>query len=80
MNIYLLVNNLLNTVNVVNVYPFTGSPDDDGFLATPEARLIYENVDNGNPQTYRDLYAIRLINPFNYGLARTIQLGVKLDF
>ena len=80
MNIYLLVNNILNTVNVVNVYPFTGSPDDDGFLATPEARLIYENVDNGNPQTYRDLYTIRLINPFNYGLARTIQLGVKLDF
>jgi hypothetical protein len=80
MNIYLLVNNILNTVNVVNVYPFTGSAEDDGFLATESARLIYENVDNGNPQTYQDLYTIRLSSPYNYGLARTIQLGVKLDF
>jgi hypothetical protein len=80
MNIYLLVNNILNTVNVVSVYPFTGSAEDDGFLATESARLIYENVDNGNPQTYQDLYTIRLSSPYNYGLARTIQLGVKLDF
>jgi len=81
LNIYLLVNNLLNTQNVRSVYPFTGSPDDDGFLATEQAQLILNGLEQtGNAQSYVDLYNLRLANPFNFGLARTIQLGVKLDF
>lgn len=78
MNIYLLVNNLLNTKNVVNVFPFTGSPDDDGYLVTPEGQQAVSGAPN--PQAYEDLYTLRLSSPYNYGLGRTISLGVKVDF
>ncbi|NNC81946.1 MAG: hypothetical protein HKN79_00070, partial [Flavobacteriales bacterium] len=78
LNIYLLINNLLNTQNVVRVYPFTGDPDDDGFLVTPEGQQAVAGAPS--PEAYADLYFLRLIDPYNYGLGRTIQLGVKLDF
>lgn len=32
MNIYIQVLNLLDAMNVINVYQATGNPDDDGFL------------------------------------------------
>ncbi|NND95475.1 MAG: TonB-dependent receptor, partial [Flavobacteriales bacterium] len=78
LNIYLLVNNVLNTENVVRVYPFTGSAEDDGFLVTPEGQQSIAQAPS--PQAFQDLYFLRLIDPYNYGRGRTIQLGVKLDF
>ena len=60
------------------VYPATGNPDDDGYLAAPEwQREINEQLD---PQSYRDLYAIFINNPGNYSAPRTIRLGVIFNF
>ncbi len=78
LNIYLLVNNLLNRKNVRGVYSFTGSPDDDGYLATAEAQQEVNGAPN--PDSFTDLYNLRLDNPFNFATARTISLGVKMDF
>lgn len=78
LNIYLLVNNLLNTQRIVNVYRATGSPDDDGFLAAPQFQTYINGMNN--PQTYRDLYALKVNTPYNYGMPRTIRLGARLDF
>ena len=36
MNIYFSVNNVLNSKNITGVYPYTGNPDDDGYLSAPE--------------------------------------------
>ena len=78
LNIYLLVNNLFNTKNIIGVYSVTGSPDDDGYLVTGLAQQdIQGRID---PASYLDLYNLRLANPNNYSIARTIQLGLKLDF
>ncbi|NNC82837.1 MAG: TonB-dependent receptor plug domain-containing protein, partial [Flavobacteriales bacterium] len=52
LNIYLLINNLLNTQNVVRVYPFTGDPDDDGFLVTPEGQQAVAGAPS--PEAYAD--------------------------
>ena len=78
LNVYVSINNVLNTANVMNVYPATGNPNDDGYLAAPEwQREINEQLD---PQSYRDLYAILINSPFNYSRPRTIRLGVIFNF
>lgn len=78
IDVYLQVLNLLNTKNVMGVYATTGNPDDDGYLAAAEwQKEINEQI---NPQSYRDLYAIRINSPFNYSSPRMIRVGVQLNF
>ncbi|MBK7556574.1 MAG: TonB-dependent receptor [Flavobacteriales bacterium] len=78
LNIYLLVTNVLNTRNVTGVWRGTGAPDDDGYLAAAQ----YQNEINGkdNPDAYRDLYALKVDDPGNYGAPRTARLGIRFDF
>ena len=78
LNAYLLVNNLLNTLNIVDVYRYTGSATDDGFLSDPASQSIINAT--LNPSSFRELYQLKQNNPFNYGNPRTIQLGLRLDF
>ena len=78
LNIYLQVLNLLNTRNVINVYSYTGNPDDDGYLSAPEwQRQINNQLD---PQSYRDLYGVYVDNPGNYSRPREIRLGLMFNF
>jgi len=78
LNVYLRVSNVLNVLNVLNVYRATGNPTDDGFLLSAlGANVIESQLD---PVSYTDYYALRVNNPFNLGLPRTIRLGVKFDF
>lgn len=78
LNVFLQVLNVLNTKNIKNVYPATGSPDDDGYLYAPEWQSnINSSID---PQAYRDLYALRMNSPFNFSRPRQIRLGVIFNF
>ena len=78
LNVYLLFNNLLNTQNILGVYRATGNPDDDGYLSDAQFQtIIASQIDEAS---FREYYALRMNNPFNYSLPRTIRLGVKLDF
>ncbi|HMB89433.1 MAG TPA: TonB-dependent receptor [Rhodothermales bacterium] len=72
---YLWVQNLLDSDNVINVYRFTGLPDDDGYLASPGGQADYPA---GTPANF--YYDTRLESPFNYGIPRQIRLGVRLNF
>jgi hypothetical protein len=78
LNVYLLVTNVFNTENITGVWRATGSPTDDGYLAAPQ----FQNEINTqtDPQSYSDLYALKVQNPFNFGAPRTIRLGVRFDF
>ena len=58
LNVYLQVQNLLNTQNVRSVYRATGNPDDDGYLNDASAQTIEAQND---PQSFRDLYMMKLI-------------------
>jgi hypothetical protein len=78
LNVYLRVTNLLNQQNVLNVYRATGNWDDDGYLAAAQYQASIQNQQD--EQSFRDLYAMKIQNPFNISSPRTIRLGVKFDF
>ena len=75
---YFLVQNIFNTANIVNVYRATGSPSDDGYLNFNAAQTII----NGkvDPESYRDLYNVKVNNPNNYSIPRQMRLGIELQF
>lgn len=78
LNVYFLINNLLDTQNIIGVYRFTGNADDDGYLAAPASQpAINSQLD---PAAFREQYALKAGTPFNYSAPRTIQLGVRVDF
>jgi len=78
INIYLLIENLFNFKNVFYVYPSTGNPNDDGFLSNPENQaFINQQLD---PESYRTLYKLKLLNPQHYDIPRIIRLGCMLHF
>lgn len=78
INVYLQVLNLMNTVNILNVYPATGVADDDGYLAAAEwQREISEQTDS---ESYRTLYAFALDRPWYYSSPRQIRIGVAFNF
>ncbi len=78
VNVYALVLNLFNNKNIMNVYPATGSPTDDGYLASPE----WQNEINSkiDPSAYRDLYSIYITQPGNFSMPRQIRVGLSINF
>ncbi len=78
LNIYLQINNVLNNINVLNVYGASGNANDDGYLSDARYQLAISQVNS--EQSYREYYALKVNSPWNYGLPRTIRLGVKFDF
>lgn len=78
MNVYFQILNVLNTRNVINVYPYTGNPDDDGYLSAPEwQREINNQLD---PQSFIDYYSMFVNGPGGYSAPRQIRLGVIFNF
>lgn len=78
LNVYIQVLNLLDTKNVLRVYPATGNPDDDGFLSAPEwQRQINSQT---SPLAFRELYEVYINSPGNYSSPRQIRLGVMFNF
>ncbi len=82
--LYVNVLNLLNTKQVVNVYPQTGTPFDDGWLKSPNA-----NTYKALPY-YTDFYkAVNQANRWGimqtfvgdvYGAPRQIRVGARMEF
>lgn len=78
MNVYLTVENIFNIKNVRAVYPYTGNPDDDGYLTSPQyQKEISQNLDE---ESFRLLYGINMNNPNNFSAPRTIRLGLMYSF
>jgi hypothetical protein len=78
LNVYVRVTNLFNQFNVLNVYRATGNWDDDGYLAAAANQSSIQN--QLDEQSFRDYYMMKIQNPFNISVPRTIRLGVKFDF
>jgi len=77
-DVYLRIDNLLGIANVVDVYRYTGSASDDGYLGSAAGQVVVNNADN--PTSYRDLYKAGVNNPNNYSLPRRIFLGASVFF
>ena len=73
------VRNLFDIRNVLNVFPVTGSPEDDGYLTDPAMQQIINAY--LDPQAYRDIYSIALRNNYwYYSSPRTIRLSLSYNF
>ena len=81
-NAYFRVQNLFNTLNIVNVYKFSNDADNDGYLQSSFGQDRIKGVqDTGRDvDAFLDAYGWRLLAPGNYTLPRRMYLGVILDF
>ncbi|MCB9189218.1 MAG: carboxypeptidase regulatory-like domain-containing protein [Flavobacteriales bacterium] len=78
LNVYLLVNNVFNFRNVLDVYRATGNAEDDGYLNAAQYQNQIES--RRDSEAFINYYLMKMNDPYNFGLPRTIRLGVKLDF
>jgi hypothetical protein len=78
LNVYVQILNVLNTKNVINLYRYTGDPDDDGYLSAPENQTGIDGY--LDPQSFRDLYTSKIANPTHYSIPRRVRVGIVLDF
>jgi len=78
LNIYVRTQNLLNTENIVQVFGYTQSPSDDGWLTSPDGQT--EVASQFNPETYSYLYGLRSEKGAHYGFPRRIRAGIVLSF
>ncbi|MEO6831581.1 MAG: TonB-dependent receptor [Chitinophagaceae bacterium] len=70
--------NVLNIKDVTSVYGYTGRPDDDGFLTSPQGLTQIPGL--VDPQSFIDLYSVYEKNPYNIGAPRTVVVGLSLQF
>ena len=78
LNVYLQVLNVFNTRNVLNVYNYTGNPDDDGYLTSNQAKAALALANSAT--AFSDMYNIRVNASGNYNLPRQIRIGVLFEF
>lgn len=78
-NVFVWVTNVLNTQNVVGVFPYTGQAQDDGFLTSPQGQLVVQS--QVSAQSYTDLYRVLLNSQTGqYGNPRQIRVGLRMNF
>jgi hypothetical protein len=82
LNVYFRVQNLLDRQNVLNVYPVTGSPDDDGYLASSLGIGEVQTLETAgrDVDSFLASYQWALINPNLFALPRRMYLGAIFDF
>ena len=89
--LYLYVLNVLDTKNIENVFPLTGSPSDDGYISDPSsggklvaaygpsyAALYNARLAYENPGYFSPVYF--LTNPTFYDPPRQIRFGLRLEY
>lgn len=81
-NAYIRVQNVFNIKNVINVYKYSGDPDNDGFLQSSfgQDRIRTVDISGRDVQSFLDAYSWRLFAPGNYTLPRRIYVGMIMDF
>jgi len=78
LTVFISATNLFNTENVLNVYNFTGSATDDGFLESAQGKQTI----NGqvSPQAFVAQYSVYEKVPTNFSLPRQAYLGLTFNF
>ena len=82
LNAYLRIQNVLDIRNVRNVFPFTGDPENDGYLLSNFGTDTVDQINSQNrsEEAYLAAYNWRLDSFANFTLPRRIYLGVIMDF
>lgn len=81
-NVYVRVQNLLDTKNVYGVYSVTGSEDDDGYIISSfgQDRLAQVTANGQSEEVFLAQYNYRLLQPGFFSLARRIYIGALVNF
>ncbi len=82
VNLFLRCSNLLDARNIIRVYPATGSPDDDGYLASPagQGEIATLAGGSGDINSFLNSYDWRLVNPNFYSGPRRFFVGAVVLF
>jgi outer membrane receptor protein involved in Fe transport len=82
MNVYFRVANLLDRRNVTSVFAYTGSPTDDGYLATAEGQSSISGLTSQgrNINAYLSSYSWAMLDPNRFTLPRRLYVGVSFGF
>ncbi|MCD4729859.1 MAG: hypothetical protein K8R74_04610, partial [Bacteroidales bacterium] len=76
-SLYFWAENLFNQKNLFFINPFTGQPDDDGYLSSPDSQ---EEIDSKlDPEAYRLLYQYKLYNPEYYAQPQIFRIGLIIN-
>jgi outer membrane receptor protein involved in Fe transport len=78
LNIYLDVQNLLNSKSIYHVYTYTGNANDDGYLSAAKNESAIKNAED--TEAYINYYSMLVNNPARYSLPRRIRLGFIFSF
>ncbi|MBI1184281.1 TonB-dependent receptor [bacterium] len=78
LTVYLWVQNLFNTRNIISLYRYTGLPDDDGWLNSSmgQQQILLQT----NQASYQALYNAKVNSPSNYTRPRLIRIGAVISF
>ena len=81
-NVYIRVQNLLDTQNIYGVYSASGSEEDDGYIISSfgQDRLSQVAANGQSEEVFLAQYNYRLLQPGFYSLARRIYLGALVNF
>lgn len=81
-NAYFRVQNVFNTLNILDVYKFSGDAENDGYLASSFGQDRIRGIvqTNRNVEAFLDAYSWRLLAPGNFSLPRRMFVGVIMDF
>ena len=82
MNVFFRVSNLLDARNIIQVYPATGSPINDGYLTSARGLDVIDELDGSSRSldAYLASYQWRVLNPNFYSLPRRMFVGARFDF
>lgn len=72
LTFFVEVDNLFNRLNILNVYPVTGEPDDDNNAVSAGLSLDQQKLDR--------LDFLYDHDPLNYSAPRTVRTGLELNF
>jgi hypothetical protein len=78
LTVYLDIQNLFNIKNIIEVYDYTGNPDDDGFLSSAAYRTYVDS--QTDPSSYINYYNMVMRTPTYYGQPTRVSLGVQFGF
>ncbi len=81
-NVYLRVENLLDTRNVIGVFSVTGDPDNDGYLVSSfgQDRISQIQQIGQDVNSFLSSYQWRSLDPGNYTRPRRLYLGAIFSF
>ncbi|MGQ9864433.1 MAG: carboxypeptidase regulatory-like domain-containing protein [Bacteroidia bacterium] len=78
INVYVIFLNVLNTRNILGVYPYTGLPDDSGYIQSPIGQQIVAS--QFSPESFALLYKIKEKNPGLLSSPLRIRIGTLFTF